>query len=243
MLALVSALAVLLGAPGPVRVREAVQEVYEGEGYQRKLPLPDPKESNKLSPEELRQRRERRERRIREIMKRRRERDRQRAPQTSGRGFGSFATVLLWVLMAAAAVILAIFIARDFLGFFPEDEEEDGETEGAKKSPDRRVVDRPLDDAQALAASGRYQEAIHTLLLQTLIELSRKLPEPLAPSLTSREVLLALQLGPEEHGALTGLITAVELTHFGAETPSLDDYERCLYHFQSFAGAYLRRGA
>jgi hypothetical protein len=224
-------------------LRDAVQEVYESDNFQRSLPRPKQVEAQ---PNPGKKRRELTDAEAREILRRRRERKEKRLSSSSvGSAFGSVANVLLWTLMIAIAVFLGVYLAREFFGFdFGEGDGEglgDGAEGGGRR--DRGVVERPLGDAQALAAAGQYQEAIHALLLRTLMELSVKRPQSLDPSLTSREVLAALMLGPEEHAALSGLIGAVEHTHFGGETPSLADYQRCEEHFQTFAAAYLRGAA
>lgn len=94
----------------------------------------------------------------------------------------------------------------------------------------------PIPSAEAAAAAGRYGEAIHALLLDTLAALSRA--ARLAPSLTSREIVARVRLAPPAREALAGLVAAVELSHFGGAAPGEADYRACLRRFQVFLDSY-----
>lgn len=116
--------------------------------------------------------------------------------------------------------------------------------------PDRRghaahaaIIERPLGDADELARRGEFAEAIHALLLRTLQALARSAAVRVAPAMTSREVLARVPLGDEARAALAGLITAVEITHFGDEPASAADYARCREQFHVFATAFRGAGA
>ncbi len=94
----------------------------------------------------------------------------------------------------------------------------------------------PILSAEAAAAAGRYGEAIHALLLDTLAALSRA--ARLAPSLTSREIVGRVRLAPPAREALAGLVTAVELSHFGGAVPGEADYRACLDRFHVFLQSF-----
>ncbi len=83
----------------------------------------------------------------------------------------------------------------------------------------------PLADADALAAKGRYTEAVHALLLRTFAALRRH--TTLAESLTSREILAAAALKEAPRAALGELVVAVELSVFGGAEATGEDYARC----------------
>jgi len=92
--------------------------------------------------------------------------------------------------------------------------------------------------SQELAARGEYREAIHTLLLRTLQELVRSSAVRVGPAMTSREILGRVPIAPDARDALQGLIVAVELTHFGDDEATEEEYRRCLAQFQKFATAF-----
>ncbi len=94
----------------------------------------------------------------------------------------------------------------------------------------------PIASAEALAAEGRWADAIHALLLETLEALSRA--ARLAPSLTSREILARVRLPARAREALSGLVLAVELTRFGGASPAEAEYRACLDRFHAFLETY-----
>ncbi len=96
----------------------------------------------------------------------------------------------------------------------------------------------PIASAEALAAEGRFGEAIHALLLETLEALSRA--ARLAPSLTSREIVERVPLPPAARDALGGLVAAVEVSWFGGAEPGEAEYRGCLERFHAFADAFGR---
>ncbi|MCC8109617.1 MAG: DUF4129 domain-containing protein, partial [Planctomycetes bacterium] len=86
-------------------------------------------------------------------------------------------------------------------------------------------------EAAAHADGGAYAEAMHTLLLRSVEELRRRLRVPLARSLTSREILYRIDLGPVAREAFRSLVDRVEVTYFGGREPSREDYEQCRESF------------
>lgn len=94
----------------------------------------------------------------------------------------------------------------------------------------------PIVSAEALAAEGRWADAIHALLLDTLAALSGA--SRLAPSLTSREIVARVRLGPVARDALSGLVGAVEISRFGGADATEEDYRLCLARFHAFHASY-----
>jgi hypothetical protein len=145
---------------------------------------------------------------------------------------GVIANLVLWAVLAlAVAVAVAWLVTR--LGGRTLDAEVDPESAPA-------LLDVPLESAQKLAAAGRFAEAIHILLLETLAALSRA--AQLAPSLTSREILARVPLPPRARDALVGLVLAVEVSRFGGAPAGERDYQACLGRFHAFLETYQRRG-
>jgi hypothetical protein len=101
-------------------------------------------------------------------------------------------------------------------------------------------VEIPIESAEALARSGRWAEAIHALLLETLSALAKA--ARIAPSLTSREIVQRVALPGEAREALSGLVLAVEVSRFGGAPAGEEDYRACLSRFHAFLDTY-RRGA
>ncbi len=236
MLPFLATLAIVFAAtgPSPEQAKQASEHVYEKTSYQRDLPVSAPPTAEKNQHGDLASQQRRGEKLIRQRRKPNRERQ--------STGLAKISSALLWLLTFVVVAIFALWFVREFLGYLPdaEAEVEAAVLEGGKSNT---VVSAPLQDARLLAQRAQYGEAIHALLLRTLRELSRTYSEPLAPSLTSREILEALKLSPAAHDALTGLIEAVELCHFRGSTPGAHDYAQCLQHFEIFARAYVKQEA
>ena len=94
--------------------------------------------------------------------------------------------------------------------------------------------DVPIDEIESLAAAGRYDEAVHVLLLQSLAAVARTV-SALPVSLTSREVLARAPL-PEGAGAELGaIVDAVETSWFGGRPVGREGFEACRERYRRFA--------
>jgi hypothetical protein len=61
--------------------------------------------------------------------------------------------------------------------------------------------------------------------------------------MTSREILARVPLLADARDALHALIITVELTHFGGDDATEEDYVRCRAQFQKFATAFRQSSA
>lgn len=168
------------------------------------------------------------------------ERDTRREPTDLNAGpLSALFTALLWGVVIVAAGILIFWLASELLKYGGDDAQlASDETNADGATVDLAVIQRPLGDAEEHAARGEYREAIHTLLLRTLQELVRSSAVRVGPAMTSREILGRVPLAPDARDALQGLIVAVELTHFGDDEATAEDYLRCRTQFQKFATAF-----
>jgi hypothetical protein len=223
-------LPILFASPAPDEARTRAQKILK-DGYQASLPTSEAGSgTGERSPKND----------LRPATPRRRDRGRMEAGGTGA--FGSIAQLLLWVIMGVVLVLGAIWLVGEMGAFTGDAAATPAEREAGPDAPDRAVVERPLGDADELARRGHFGEAIHVLLLRTLQELARRLPERLPASLTSREILARVRIPDDARGALAALVGAVEVSHFGGMAPDQSDFAHCRQHFQRFAEAYLRGG-
>jgi hypothetical protein len=145
---------------------------------------------------------------------------------------GTLAKVLLWGFAAAAAAYL-IFMAWNRWG-----------RPGAALRPAVVAAPRapielgaPAQEADALAAQGRYAEAVHHLLLMTLEALVAARGAGLPPAFTSREILARIEMGEGARAALRGLVDAVERMIFAGRPATAADYASCRATFDRFVAA------
>ncbi len=145
---------------------------------------------------------------------------------------GKLFQILLW-----AGLVLAVSVAIAWVAARLGGRVRDVAVEEASAPASLEV---PLASAERLAAAGRFAEAIHALLLETLAALSRA--AQLAPSLTSREILSRVPLPERAREALAGLVLAVEISRFGGAPAGERDYRACLDRFHEFLETYRRGG-
>ena len=137
------------------------------------------------------------------------------------------AEVLLWVLIAAATVLLLVYLLR-----LAGDRRRADEVVAEDARPGDGAVPAPrlppsLGEADRLAAAGAFGEAVHLLLLAGLEGLRSSRAAVAAASLTSREVLHRAALPEAASSALAHLVTASELSHFGGRATTAADYRSC----------------
>ena len=150
---------------------------------------------------------------------------------------------LLWGVVIVGAALLAFWIASELVKYGGDDASLADAPAQDETAVDMAVIERPLGDAEELANRGEYREAIHALLLRTLQELVRSASVRVAPAMTSREILGRVPLLADARDALHALIITVELTHFGGDDATLEDYVRCRAQFQKFATAFRASSA
>jgi hypothetical protein len=106
----------------------------------------------------------------------------------------------------------------------------DDGTNAADAGSDMRIARLEADE---LAQTGRFVEAMHVLLLQSLVEMRRRLDVKFADSLTSREILRMTRLPTPGQAALGSIIGEVERTYFGEHGATERDYENCRRNFET----------
>jgi hypothetical protein len=148
---------------------------------------------------------------------------------------GPLIQILLYAALAVLVALVIAWLANRLMTGRARDEELSPEEGGAL------ALDVRLDRPDQLAAAGRFAEAIHQLLLETLAALSRA--SRLPPSQTSREILEAARLPGRARAALSGLVLAVEISRFGGAPAGEEDYRACLARFHDFLESYHATGA
>lgn len=118
-------------------------------------------------------------------------------------------------------VIMNLFYSRDGLGL-----DDDADLMNANGEIDFSRLQ--VGDPQQLAAAGRFNEAIHALLLRSLVLTAQRIDSSWPRSLTSREILRNRKLPEKARGHLGQLIHRVEVHHFGGLPPVQNDFTRCL---------------
>jgi hypothetical protein len=168
------------------------------------------------------------------------------APPGGGTALGDFlnaiAPVFTWLLWGALAVGVAFllwFIGRELLAA------RFGRLTAAKaKAPPIQEPDyRPeiarartlLEEADRLAAEGRYDEAARTLLHRSIDDIEERRPRAVGRALTSREIGALGALPASVREAFAPIVRAVELSWFGGRPLDASGWSVCRKAYSDFA--------
>jgi hypothetical protein len=101
--------------------------------------------------------------------------------------------------------------------------------------PERTAALSLLEQADALAAQGRYGDAIHLLLFRSIDDLVEKAPGAAPAAFTSRDIVGAAPMPEEPRQAFARIVEAVERTFFGGRPADGADFSRCRSDYETFA--------
>ena len=94
-----------------------------------------------------------------------------------------------------------------------------------------------LEEADRLAADGRFVEAAHLILLRSIQDIQARRPRAVAVSLTSRDIARLEALPPPARVLFSGIAEAVEISLFGGRPLDREGYARCREAYSSFVEA------
>ena len=150
-------------------------------------------------------------------------------------------TLLPSGLVIGVAIVFAVVLLVLFLSAWwgtPRDIEPKTVPPPKEPAPTRAPLTRPQSEAEHLAKEGRYDEAVHVLLLETLRALTAHTRGGVSDALTSREVVREVDMPDAARKALGNLVTTVERSLFGQQSVHQRQYHECLEAFDRFRSAY-----
>lgn len=101
--------------------------------------------------------------------------------------------------------------------------------------PDQDQARILLEDVDALAAQGRFEEAVHELLFRSIQDIDIHRPNTIRRSLTSREIAALKILTPATREAFATIGGVVETSYFGGKTIGKDEFDICRAAYAQFA--------
>ena len=144
---------------------------------------------------------------------------------------------IFWMGVGALAMVLLYALALGLVGLRERiGEEGEARQDGPQEyRPSARTVRVLLSDADALAAQGRFAEAVHLLLYRSIQDIEQARPDAVRLSLTSREIARSALLGTHTRTTFAALARMVERSHFGGDAVSADDYAEARGLYERFA--------
>lgn len=158
-----------------------------------------------------------------------------------GKGGLPLVKVLGWVLIAALGLFLLYLfvpVVREtvdgalarFRRPRPAGEEDDRHWQ-----PDHAAARNLLAEADALAAEGRFDEAVHLLLGRSLEDIQSRRPGLLKPALTARAIAAMRDLPDAARGAFAAIAEAVERSRWARRALAQADWLDARSSYERFA--------
>lgn len=145
---------------------------------------------------------------------------------------------LQWVLLAAA-VGFALFLLARMLGPLDGRRAKRSEAADEEWQPDRAATLALLEDADRLAAEGRFDEATRLLLQRSVGHIAAARPDWVEPSSTARELAALPALPEAARTAFRVIAERVERSLFALSALDRPDWEAARAAYAEFALARL----
>jgi hypothetical protein len=155
-----------------------------------------------------------------------------------GRALGMSGQAVTWLIVAIGVAILA-YLAWRLLSPYRL-RRRVGEQAESEWTPDTAEALSLLEDADRLAAEGRYDEATHLLLKRSVGQIAEARPDLLEPSSTAREIAALPALPQAARGAFAAIAERVERSLFALRSLSADDWHAARAAYAEFALVALR---
>lgn len=154
----------------------------------------------------------------------------------------ALAPLLKFVFWGGVAVVVAVivfFIVREIAAahFNWKPKGRRTAVRVADWRPDTARARVLLEDADRLAAEGRYAEAAHLLLLRGVADIQDRRPRAVQPALTSRDIAASPDLPPPARPAFTAIAEVVERSLFGGRPVDQPAWTQCRRAYESLVFA------
>lgn len=152
-----------------------------------------------------------------------------------GRALGMSWPVFKWVLLAIAIALAGYLLWRLLAPLLALDRKRPEGAEDEAWAPDRADALALLEDADRLAAEGRYDEATHLLLQRSVGQIAAARPDWVEPSSTARELALLPALPEAARTAFAAIAERVERSLFALRSLGADDWQAAREAYAEFA--------
>jgi len=153
-----------------------------------------------------------------------------------GSALGASWPVLQWVLLGLLALFVLYLIYRLVdPGWFGRKNATSEVVEDEGWAPAREESLSLLEDADKLAAEGRFDEATHLLLKRSVSQIAAARPDWVEPSSTARELAALPALSDAARGAFRTISERVERSLFALRSLDRSDWEAARSAYAKFA--------
>jgi hypothetical protein len=141
-----------------------------------------------------------------------------------------------WVVLIGIVAVVIFLIGRELLRY------------GWLRTRTKRVAESPvewrpapevarnlLQEADALAAQGKFADAVHLLLLRSIEHINAHAPNLVKPAVTSREIGMFEQLSAAARAAFVAIARVVERVLFAGREIGAAEFAECREAYERFA--------
>ena len=148
-----------------------------------------------------------------------------------------YARIILWLLLIAAATWVLWLLYQHL---FPQHVRQrralpSAEAETDEGRPDIAAARGWLQEADALAAEGRYGEAVHHLLIRSIEDVGKRRPQLLRPAITSRDIAAASAIPAVPRTIFARIAALVVRILLCGQPVGHDDWSACRAAYSDFA--------
>jgi hypothetical protein len=150
---------------------------------------------------------------------------------------GPYMIYLFWgaVISGAAIILLLVFLEMKGIAWRLPWQRARRETEAEEAwRPDAGAAQILLSEADALAARGDYDEAVHLLLRRSVADIAGRLPDFLRPSLTARDIAAAASVPARARAAFTEIARIVEAALFARRPVGAEGWRQARGAYERF---------
>jgi hypothetical protein len=143
---------------------------------------------------------------------------------------------VFWIGLALGVGAVLLFLARELLAArFPSWRRKRKAAAEPEWRPTTARARTLLDDADRMAADGRYGEAVRLILLRSIEDIDDRWPNQVRPALTSRDIAALTILPDAARRTFSGIARVVEHSLFGGRPVDAGQFAACRDAYQAFA--------
>ena len=143
--------------------------------------------------------------------------------------------VIFWIGVVAIVLAILWFIVREILRIRLPERRKKAQTAETDWRPAPGEALALLSDADALADQGRFDEAVHLILLRSIGDIDGRLPNSVRPALTARDIGALTRLPETARPAFERIARVVEASLFGGRPVDRAAFTECRQAYEAFA--------
>lgn len=150
------------------------------------------------------------------------------------RAMGPVLEVVFWIGLAGIGLAILWLVVREVLRVRPGKRPSPATTEPEWR-PGAEVALALLADADALADSGRFAEAVHLLLTRSIQDIDGHIPNTVRPALTMRDIGALKRLPEGARPTFARIARVTEASLFGGRSVDRPTFAECRAAYEAFA--------